>query len=250
MDSLLKKFSGEIIFRYDKRIVDLFCLHNIEYTVRVSFDGNAIFCQTKSLVMAIFLNGNVEVFSELSNVVREMGYIYFNKSEHSYYEYLSPLIFCFGNLEMIKFLQSKINLSRISPHSLKYLAYRFDDNVEIVDTVLKNLDNDHNFLYTDMAFNSMCVNNINIFKYVYNNSQMESFCSENNRLIWSNSNIEFLEFFLSKSAMSEKDIIDGIKIADNVDKLHLVLSYVESGRLSLKCKTIKWLNEAMVKNGH
>jgi hypothetical protein len=251
MDNILEQFNKDILFGYDKRIIDLFCLHDIPYVISDPGYDIIIYGETKSIVMKIFLNNEIEILSELSDIIRETGYCHYN-DRSSYYEYMSIFIFSFGNMEMIEFLQSKINLSKIPDYKLQYLAYRFDDNAEIIDIVLSKLDEGKNIPYAEMANIAMDVNNINIFKYIYNNKlintdpQLTSLLGTNKSFIWRECSVELFDFFLSKSILSEKDIIDGIKIVDNEHKLEIVLSYVESGYLKLSNDTIELLNEKLI----
>jgi hypothetical protein len=196
-------------------------------------------------------NNNIEVFSKLGDIVIENGNIYFGEG---YYLYFSRYVFSFGNLEMVEFIMDKINLSTASLDYVKYLAYRIDDNVEVVDAVLTELIADKKYRpYSEMAYYAMNANNVNIFKYIYNNilvyqdPELKSFSHTKDCFIWSTFHTEFLEFFLSKSLLSVENIVRGIKIANTKDKLDIVLSYVESGRLKLNCWGLKLLEDSIKK---
>jgi hypothetical protein len=242
MDIVLEKFCNITYFEYDDRIINFLKVHNIKYYIG---DDGDIYFGNKSFIMNVFLHGDIEVFVELSDIVKEQNYLRFD-SEFGYYEYFSELIFPFGNLEMIKFLQSRTDLSKLPMSCFEMLGYRLDDNVEIVDAVLSKLKISNN-TYLKIVSNAVEVNNINIFQYVYNMIHVDSSELIKNNVIRNELNIEFLEFFLSKSLLSEKDIVDGI-IIDEKDKIYLILSYVESGRLKLSNQTIRLLDEALNKN--
>jgi hypothetical protein len=247
MDSVLKHFNYDTIFEYDQRIIDLLCLYGVEHTIDA--DGPIICCRNKSLLVNIFLSNNVEFFSELSDIVKDGGYRRFYGSHSYYYEIFSTAIFCFGNVEMVEYLSNKIDLLILPKYCFEYLAYRLDDNVEIVDTVSKKVTG--NIPYARIACSAAYANNINIFKYIYDFTlidgypQIKFFNAIKNVLIWKKSSIEFLEFFLIKSLLSEKDIINGVKIVKAKNKIDLVLSYVDSGRLKLSSKTVDLLNKSI-----
>jgi hypothetical protein len=243
MDVSLKNFSSKTHFGYDSRIINIFNAQGIQYTRRddtITFDN-------KSFVKNVFLNNNTKVFVELENIVGENGYLYFDNPAH-YYRYFTALIFSFGNLEMIEFLQNRFDLNNLLGSYFGYLAYRFDDNAEIVHAVLSKLNKDFILPYKEIAFKAAEEDNINIFKYIYNQSPTISFSSKKKSFVWSKFNIEFLDFFLSESLFSEKDIAKGVKVVDTNDKIKLVLSYVESGRLKLRDGTIGLLNYLLNKN--
>jgi hypothetical protein len=157
------------------------------------------------------------------------------------------LIFSFGNLEIIEFLKSRIDLSELPRDNLHYLGYRMDDNVEIVDAVLSKLNENVTVKYQQIASSCLVMNNINIFKYIYDISQKNSHHLIISNLNWHESNTEFLEFFLSKSLLSEKDIVDKVKDL-NKDKINIILSYVDSGCLKLSSKTVELLSDSIDKN--
>jgi hypothetical protein len=248
MDSLLDRFILEIKFEHDERILDLFRLHGIEYQV----NNNIIYCKTKSLTLIVFVDNNIDIFSKLGDLVCEKGEnsLYFSSG---YYVYFSIFVFSLGNLEMIEFLYSKINFHYIPRDHFNYLGYRLDDSIEIVDRVINKLTDKNYLPFSDIAHAAMYANNINIFKYIYDNvfintdTQLNISPYTKENTLWSTHCVEFLEFFLSKSLLSDKDIRYGIKIVNTRDKRTIVLSYVESGRLKLSCETIQLLNELVNK---
>jgi hypothetical protein len=248
MDSVLAKFGYTVTFDNNNSIINFFNLHNIKYE---KSDG-MVCCHIKSLIPTIFMNDNIEIFVELCDIVEETNYRYFS-GKTGYYYFLSDVILCFGNKQMIDFLQSRIDLCIIPTDNLKYLGYRLDDNVEIVHIVLNKFKNNQLVSYSVIASNAISSDNINIFKYLYNSlintDPLIEYCQgKTYDLIWTKSNIQFLEFFLSKSLLSEKYIIHGANIVNDNDKINLVLSYVDSGRLKLSDKTIKLLNRSVNKN--
>jgi hypothetical protein len=141
------------------------------------------------------LDNNIEVFVKLSDIVKDKHYIHFHGSESEYYKYFLTFIFSFGNLEMMQFVQSKIDLSKLSSKHFEYLAFRLDDNVEIVDAVLGKSRKDVNVPYTKIASLAMEMNNINIYKYIHNFTQKTPFRLQERKLTWTKCNIEFLDFF-------------------------------------------------------
>jgi hypothetical protein len=248
MDFALAKFGYTVMFDNNQRIINLFNIHNIEYEMT----NNKVSCKIKSLISNIFMNDNVEVFVELSNIIEETDYRYF-RGKIGYYHFFTNVILCFGNKQMIDFLQSRIDLCSVPTNDLKYLGYRLDDNVEIVHVVLDQFKNNQYVPHTKMLAKAISSDNINIFKYVYNSvintdPLIEHCLMTKYNLIWTKSNIQFLEFFLSKSLLSEKDIIRGALIVTNNEKIELVLSYVDSGHLKLSDETVKLLNEFIDKN--
>jgi hypothetical protein len=247
MDYSLKRFVSRIRFSYDKRIIDLFLKYGIEHTL-----SDDIYCPTKEFVVNVFISGNIEVFSELGNIIIDNRDYCFGQG---YYYFFSSVVFCYGNLEMIDFFKHKINLSNVLSDHFRYLAYRIDDNVEAVDAVLNGLIiGEKSIPYFDMALITMDTNNINIFKYLYQNvlihkdPELRYFDVTKKTFLWSTYDVNFLDFFISKSLLSEDDIVDGISIVNTKNKLDVVLSYVESGRLKLSDKTVELLNESINKN--
>jgi hypothetical protein len=247
MDFILKQCGDmDTYFGYDERIINLLELHKIKY--HIDDDGD-ICVENKSFVLNVFLDNNMEVFMELSNIVKEQNYLCFDSSESSYCYYFLKLILPFGNLEIVEFFLSMINFEKFSAYCFEMLGYRFDDNVEIVDAVLSKLSiGISDIIYLKIVSNAVKVNNINIFKYILNRKQQPLLDSKEKYLVWEENNIEFLDYLLSRNALSEIDIINGVKIIHSKDKIELVLSYVESGRLILREDTIRLLKEYINKN--
>jgi hypothetical protein len=249
MDLLLIKFAPELNFPYNRRIIDLLRSHDVEHTYDI--EVFMIFIPTESFVTKIIVNNDIDTFMAIGDIVQKL---YDTFPDCDYYKYLARLIMSFGNLEMIESLFTKINLSILSSYHFVIVGYRFDDNVEIVASIFNKLkDGGYQSLYSRIAYNAVTANNINIFKYVYEYTlidgkpQIESFNLIKRCIIWENPSNQFLEFFLSKSVLSESDILNGIKLVNNKDKIDVVLSYVDSGRLKLSDKTIRSLNEAIDK---
>jgi hypothetical protein len=254
MDSVLQKFVSKLILPYDKRIVDLLDSQQIEYLINNPQDTYTICCQTKDFVTNILLNGNIDVFSKLIDPIAEKAHVHTVNEDH-YFRLFWRLIFCFGNLEMIEFFHGKYNLLKVPYDHFEYVAYRLDDNAEIVEAVLSKIRGYTFPLFDNLASEAIYSNNIKIFKYIYDytlvdgESHIRFLYSIKRCFIWTSPCIEFLEFFLSKSLLSEDDIINVIDYDNILDKVEVVLSYVESGHLKLSSKTVGLLNEAINKNG-
>jgi hypothetical protein len=230
MDSIFKILKiKETFFKYDDRIINLLERHEIKYRI-----DRFIHVNNKSFAVNVFLNGNNEAFVELSDIAKSQNYIYFSNSKSQYY----------------KFLKRNTDLSQLQNDHWQYLMYRLDDNVEIVDAVLSKLDKMPYSFYHALVNYAINFDNINIFKYICTSYsiQISSFYSLKERVLRSECNIQFLDYLLSNNALSEIDIINGVKIIHSKDKIELALSYVDSGCLKLSEDTIRLLNEYINKN--
>jgi hypothetical protein len=254
----LNTTSNELYFHKDNEIINLFDSLGIGYNL----SGNTIACRTKIFVIKIMLENNIKALSRLGDIVKKSGYIHFYSCKNDldpFYLCMASYIFGFGTIEMINFLQSQLDIRKLNMRRkcFNFLMSRYDDNIEIVYAILSKLigtiDNELSVL-SNFAYKAASVNNINIFKYLCDgiiitmDPKMINFKLMKKALIWTTYDIDFLEYFLSKLVLLEKDIMGGINIVDSKDKLEVVLSYVDSGRLRLSNETVKLLNQLMDKN--
>jgi hypothetical protein len=249
----LNTTSNELYFHKDNEIINLFDSLGIGYNL----SGNTIACRTKIFVIKIMLENNIKALSRLGDIVKKSGYIHFYSCKNDldpFYLCMASYIFGFGTIEMINFLQSQLDIRKLNMRRkcFNFLMSRYDDNIEIVYAILSKLigtiDNELSVL-SNFAYKAASVNNM-IIKM---DPKMIIFEQMKRELIWTTYNIEFLEYFLLKLVLLEDDILNSIRSVDFLhdintsEKIKMVLSYVESGRLELTSKTIEMLNNVINK---